>query len=137
MLGLAHHAHRDLDNNGLAGSIPDSIGNLTQLTYLCVACCALACIVVWAHELIGSEGGAMRVGMRAHGSCGLLSVANWALLTRTHATLGPVYHAHRYLSGNQLSGIIPDSVGSLTKLIYLCDSGCMLVWVHGQCGCGR
>ena len=35
-LGAVHHTHRDLGFNQLGGSIPDSIGNLTQLQTLCV-----------------------------------------------------------------------------------------------------
>ena len=41
MLGPVHHAHRFLNGNQLSGSIPDSIGNLAQLTQLCVGCCCL------------------------------------------------------------------------------------------------
>ena len=50
MRGPVHRAHRLLANNQLSGSIPDSIGNLAQLTQLCVGCCVLACVVecgVW------------------------------------------------------------------------------------------
>ena len=56
MLGPVHHAHRFLNGNKLSGGIPDSIGNLAQLTQLCVGCCVLACVVVWACGLMGSRG---------------------------------------------------------------------------------
>ena len=46
MLGPVHHTHSDMAGNQLSGSIPDSIGNLAQLTQLCVGCCVLACVVV-------------------------------------------------------------------------------------------
>ena len=56
MLGPVHHAHRELYLNGLTGSIPDSIGNLAQLTQLCVGCCVLAVVPSVACGLMGSEG---------------------------------------------------------------------------------
>ena len=43
-LGTVHHPHRGLVGNQLSGSIPDAIGNLTQLVSMCVGCCVLACV---------------------------------------------------------------------------------------------
>ena len=56
MLGPVHHAHRDLGGNQLSGSIPDTIGNLTQLVSMCVGCCVVACVVVWACGFMGNAG---------------------------------------------------------------------------------
>ena len=60
-----HHAHRRLSSNLLSGSIPDSIGNLAQLTQLCVGCCVLPLLPCVA----------MSVGVWVHGRCGAVSVA--------------------------------------------------------------
>ena len=69
---------------------------------------------------------------------GVWQVTICGLLTRVRAMLGPVHHAHRDLSFNQLSGSIPDAIGKLTQLTLMCVGCCVLaccaVWACGLMG---
>ena len=79
----------------LSGNIPNSIGNMTGLQYLCAAPRRAVCPL-------------------SHKGPRLYSV----LYSRS--MLPPSPHVTSLLSGNLLTGTVPSSIGNLTSLTYLC-----------------
>ena len=91
----------DLSSNQLIGSIPDSIGNMTSLQ--CVVDCCFSDSV---------DGNVVPLGKVVCSA----ALAEY-LLTRVDCL--PVIR-QLDLSSNQLVGSIPDSVGNLKALTYVC-----------------
>jgi hypothetical protein len=110
-------AYRGLASNQLTGLIPDSLGSLASLQYLCAPARAL---VVW-HAESARRDAAMKPAAGGREllwrcSCAFRFVtcrSRWLLPT-------PRWCKRRMLTENQFTGPIPDSLGSLSSLQYLC-----------------
>jgi hypothetical protein len=102
---------RGLYENQLTGAIPDSLGSLSSLQYLCAP-------VRWlcAHARARAGDHAAATAMLAPAlllRCESGDIARWL----SHV---PLVFLCRYLQANQLTGAIPDSLGSLSSLEQLC-----------------
>jgi hypothetical protein len=105
---------RYLNYNQLTGAIPDSLGSLSSLMWLCVPVRWL-CAHATARHSMAAFGGVACSGA-AH------ALYDW--WHRPRVLLMPRWCWRRNLNYNQLTGPIPDSLGSLSSLWVLCVPVC-------------
>ncbi len=107
----------DLDNNQLTGAIPESLGSLSSLRFLCAP---IRLLCAHARARAGEHAAAIAMldpALLLH--CTFGDTARWLLSL-------PRLFLCRYLINNQLTGAIPDSLGLLSRLQYLCAPICLL-----------
>ena len=96
----------DLDNNGLAGTIPSALGNLASLQYLSL----------WQNKLTGPIPPQLGTIQFLSG----IDLGGNALSGSVPAALGNLQTLYRLnLGSNELTGTIPPELGNLRSLHYL------------------
>ncbi len=101
-----HVTYLSLSNNQLSGSIPDLLGNLSNLTHL--------------HLSNNQLSGSIPESLSNLSNLQILYLFNNQLSGSIPESLGKLSNLDRIdLGGNQLSGSIPDSLGNLSGLMSL------------------
>ncbi len=124
--GLLARCYRSLEWNQLTGAIPDSLGSLSSLQFLCAP-------VRWLSRMQGARPMACVMPAASPFAC---SVRHWRTAIGDPVRAFLTHHRaracwHRVLYNNQLTGAIPDSLGSLANLIFLCV---LMRWLCAQPG---
>ena len=128
--GAGRVAGLDLDDNGLSGSIPDVLGDLTNLQRLNLGGNGLSGSIP---DALGSLTNLRRLNLGANGLSGAvpdalgsltnleyLSIFNNGLSGAVPDALGGLANLeYLNLGANGLSGAVPDALGGLTNLEYL------------------
>ena len=128
--GAGRVAGLDLDDNGLSGSIPDVLGDLTNLQRLNLGGNGLSGSIP---DALGSLTNLRRLNLGANGLSGpvpdalgsltnleYLSIFNNGLSGAVPDALGGLANLeYLNLGANGLSGAVPDALGGLTNLEYL------------------